>query len=194
MYIIIRAYGATDTRLKRTGQYWQYGIWQVEPGAETDVRANLADYNHAVEIPDRLAQADRYLNADLNHALAIKPLPDGKVNPSYEDLIMASLNQQTKEHKKHIYYLTEQNKKDACDLLKLILGQHIRKWTRLNHESHARNLRTEIMAETDLLKLKKLFAVYFDVNEHWTQQELDAARVHNVHYRYHPDHTLADNV
>lgn len=194
MYIIIRAWSGGDGRVTRTGQFWQYGIWQVTPGFEAEVAGNLAYFNNAKIIPDNLARADRFLHADLNHALAIKPLADGKVAPSYEDLIQATNDYTTGEHKKQIYYLTDQDKSDACELLKLILDAHISNWTQVGMETDANNLRADIHASTDLIAVKKLMETYFNVTQHWKRSELDAARVHNVNYHYHPDHKLAKHV
>jgi hypothetical protein len=189
---MIRAWDGMDARLSKVGQFWQYKILAVAAGQEGTVTADLTKLK-AVVVPDRLLGADRYLHADLNYALSIKPLPDGTI-PGYQDLVLATNDYNTREFKKQIYYLTDQNKADALELLKLILSMHIRHRTRKGHETHAKALRNEIQASTELNNCKKLMEIYFDMSQHWSQEELDRARKHNVDYRYHPDHIIATNV
>jgi hypothetical protein len=181
-----------DPRIQRVGTWWHYEINQVLPGYENEI--NLADFDNAVIVPDQLSHAWRFLNADLNYALYIKPTPDGKIT-GFEDLVESSLHSftddnSTGEHVKQVYYLTENDKAQACEFLKLVLTYHIDTHTPEGQEDHARALKAEIAGISDLMTMKRKMAIYFDVQLHadWKREDLDAEKVHKVDYKFHGHH------
>lgn len=187
-----------DPRLERVGTYWHYEIFKVLPGFESSI--NLADFNNAVEIPERLAQGWRLVRADLNHALFIKPTPDGKVK-GYEDLVQSTMNSFTPDgatdvaHQRQVYYLTETDKEIARDFLKFVSKLHIARHTPEGQERHARALRDEIDQTSDLIHMKRKFDTYFGHSQFWSNEELEKERKHKVDYTFNGHHKkMAKNV
>jgi hypothetical protein len=198
MYIILRdtVNAWNNPNLTRTGSFWHYCIFQVADG----YNINLADFNNAVQVPDNLAQAWRFIGADLNHALTIKPTKDGIVS-SYADLVSPTLNSFTPDGStapvltKQIYYLTDQDQQDAIAFMQLAASLHIRDNTPLGQEQAAQSLRSEINGITDLIQMKQTFDVYFNTSTYWKRSDLDKLKVHNVNYVFQGhDIPLAKNV
>lgn len=184
--------------LTRTGMFWHYEIFLVDPSIEQTI--NLADFNNAIVVPDDLAQAWRLVRADLDHALHIRPTKDGKVS-GYEDLVQSTHNSHTEDGStapiltKQVYYLTDDDKQKALDFYKLVSALHIRDNTPEGHEHGARALRTEMQGISDLLHMKKTFDIYFGHSTYWTRAELDKHKVHNVNYVFGGHHIkMAKNV
>ena len=191
MYIMFRRW-TPDPRIERVATWWHYEINRVLPGYENEI--NLEDFDNATVVPDDIWQGWRFIGADLDHALFIKPTKDGSIK-GYEDLVESSLHSHTDdnstgEHIKQVYYLTDHDKYIATEFLKCVAIYHIKLHTPVGQEEGARALRDEIAEISDFLTMKRIFAIYFDVNFYsdWEREDLESERVHEIDYKFHGHH------